>query len=205
MSVSGDDDLALAARMRALSAFAPAYLHDLKGPLNTIVLRVALLRGTGGDDSTDRTVVDSLDVIDAQVQRLARLLDDWVAATVLAPAAETDLTALLQRCIAIVAPTGRKRQCELRLDSPAAALVIGADPMILGGILLELLHEALARADARSTIVLRVEQQATHALLAIADARLDSAALCAATACVSALGGTCRLTPGGGVEMQLPL
>ncbi len=47
----------------------------------------------------------------------------------------------------------------------------------LGTAVLDLLRQAVARAADRSTILLNLSQRDAHALLSIADARLDAAAL----------------------------
>lgn len=201
MSVSGDDELALAARMRALSAFAPAYLHDLKGPLNTIVLRVGVLRGVA-DESAHRT---SLSAIEEQVRRLDERLSDWMTLTAAARAAATDLVALLRQCVALTTPAARTRQCQVRLEHLSGPLDTRADATALGTAVLDILRQAVARAHARGTILITLSQRDAQAWLSIADTHLDAAALSVASVCLAQAGGTCLLTPGGDVEIRFPL
>jgi len=206
------DEALLAARMRALAAFAPGYFHDLKGPLNTIVLRLELLRAVPSGEAADEKRRASVTAIEEQVRRLDRLLQGWLAHTAPLERARRpacDLRALVQDLVALAAPSARKRHIELAAALPETAMAVRGSEAGLSVALLDLLQHALARIEAGGTLALELGTRDGHARLDLRGVALDAAALALAAGIVGADGGSCA--PAGdhgsaaGVVLTLPL
>jgi signal transduction histidine kinase len=205
------DEALLAARMRALAAFAPGYFHDLKGPLNTIVLRLELLRAVPSGEAADEKRRASVTAIEEQVRRLDRLLQGWLAYTAPIERARPacDLRALMQDLVALAAPSARKRHIELAAALPETALAVRGAEAALSVALLDLLQHALARIEAGSTLALELGTRDGQARLELRGVALDAAALALAAGIVGAAGGSCAPDAGdgsaAGVVLTLPL
>lgn len=203
------DDALWAARMRALCAFAPGYFHDLKGPLNTIVLRLELLRVVPAGDGADEKRRASVSAIEEQVRRLDRLLQGWLSQTAPDLARDgCDLRALLQDVTALAAPAARKARVELTLSVPSEPLPVRAAEVGLATALLDLLRQAIFDGGAGHVIALELAAHGGRAHLALRGAALDAAAIALTDAIVGAAGGSCSVQrePGGtAVLLTLPL
>lgn len=198
--MTGDlEEALLSARMRSLAAFAPDYFHDLKGPLNTIALRLEVLRavaaGSGGDDRRRA----SMTAIEEQIRRLDRMLHGWLAQT--APSnggpAPCDLGALLRDIAGLVAPRARKRQLTFTVDVPDDAVnaMVAATPLTTA--LLDLLRHAMSALAEGGALGLRLERQDSSARCRIDGAEFDAASTALAARVAAALQGSCGVEQDG--------
>ncbi|MBX3027996.1 HAMP domain-containing histidine kinase [bacterium] len=202
------DDALLAARMRSLATFAPDYFHDLSGPLNTIALRLEMLRALAAGGTGDERFAASMTAIEEQVRRLDRMLRNWLAQT--APAtggdAACDLGALLRDLAAVVAPRARKRQLAFSLavpDDPVRVVVATAP---LATALLDLLRHAMSDVDDGGALALVLERQDGNACCRLSGAAFDAAALALAARVAGAQRGRCVADAGGQAAiLTLPL
>jgi signal transduction histidine kinase len=207
--MAASDDAVWAARMRALAAFAPGYFHDLKGPLNTIVLRLELLRVVPAGDGAEEKRRASVTAIEEQVRRLDRLLQGWLLQT--APDLGRDgcdVRALLQDLTALAAPAARKARVELTLSLPNDPVPVRAAELGLATALLDLLRQAIAGSGSGHIIGLELVSHGGRAHLVLRGAALDAAATALAAGIVGADGGTCsvqRQPDGAAIMLTLPL
>jgi len=196
--------------MRALAAFAPGYFHDLKGPLNTIVLRLELLRAVPGGELADDKRRASVAAIEEQVRRLDRLLLAWLMQT--APPDSTpaagDLRDLVQGLTALAAPTARKRRVELAVSVPDEPVPARAPFAALATALLDLLRHGLESLDDGGALRVDLTPRGSSARLTLRGGGFDAAATAIAARVVSAAGGTCALASepnGTAVVLDIPL
>lgn len=190
----------LAARMRALAAFAPGYFHDLKGPLNNIVLRLELLRAA----ATDERRRASAAAIEEQVRRLDQWLHAWLAQTAPVAGDEVcDLRALAQDVVALAAPAARKRQVALTATLPDAALPVRMAAEVLGVALLDLLRVAL-EGGGSGALCVALDARGAEAIVALRGVPIPAADAALAGEIVASAGGTCTLA-GDGVCLTVPL
>jgi C4-dicarboxylate-specific signal transduction histidine kinase len=207
--MAASDDAVWAARMRALTAFAPGYFHDLKGPLNTIVLRLELLRVVPAGDGADEKRRASVAAIEEQVRRLDRLLQGWLQQTAPDSTGDgCDVRALLQDLAALAAPAARKARVELTLSVPAEAVQVRAPQLGLTAALLDLLRQAICGSGSGHVIALELVSHGGRAHVVLRGAALDAAATALAAGIVGAAGGACsvqREPDGAAVMLTLPL
>ncbi len=202
------DDALWAARMRALAAFAPGYFHDLKGPLNTIVLRLELLRATPAGDTADEKRRASVTAIEEQVRRLDRMLHGWLIATAPLPEAGCDLRALLQDATALAAPAARKLRVELNVVLPEAAVPVRGSATNLATAILDLLRHGLASYENGGALAIELAVHGGSARLVVRGAVFDAAATALAARIIDGAGGTCTLTNdpnGSAVQLSFPI
>ncbi|MEO8605118.1 MAG: hypothetical protein ABI629_21300 [bacterium] len=203
-----EDEALLAARMRALAAFAPGYFHDLKGPLNTIVLRLELLRAAPASGEDKRRA--SVTAIEDQVRRLDRMLQCWLGYS--APGSDAnagvDLRLLANDVGALVAPLARKRRLELAISTPDEPLPSPLPADALSSVLLDLVRHAAVGLDAGGQLSVRLQRDGATARLSVRGGPFDAPATSLAGRVVSAAGGTCVLindADGSAVALLLPL
>jgi signal transduction histidine kinase len=116
-------DLALAVQMRALAGFYPKAVHDLKGPLNNMVVTLELLADalrTTSEDEAEGAARRSryLEALRREIARLNGSVQSLLAQTPVA--SETngsfDLRRLLEEIVALLAPLATKRNVTLELQ-----------------------------------------------------------------------------------------
>lgn len=199
-----DDEALMAARMRALAALAPAYFHDLRGPLNTIVLRVGVLHAIGGD-ADDPARTGSLAAIESEVRRLDGLLTAWLRHT--APAsAGTELAVLLRQCVALAAPAARERRGGIELVERLEPVAVCSNPLAVGTAVLQLLRHAVARMhDGGAVIRVAATRQEAQAELTIAGVAWDADVAAETSQLLLGIRGSCGVSPGGDMIVRLPL
>jgi len=202
------DEALLAARMRALSAFAPGYFHDLKGPLNTIILRLELLRAApvGSPDDKRRA---SVGAIEEQVRRLDRMLQSWLDYTASAAPrdARLDLRDVVQDVVALVSPLARKQRLDLSMTLPDEPMPIAAPTDAMVTVVLDLVRQAAHGLDPGAALSVTLEREGGNARLTVRGRDLDAAETMLAARVASAAGGTCALTSdarGRGVVLHVP-
>lgn len=201
------DEALLSARMRSLAMFAPDYFHDLKGPLNTIALRLEVLRAVAGGSGDERRRA-SMSAIEEQIRRLDRMLHCWLAHTAPANggAAPCDLGSLVRDVAAVVAPRARKRQLTFTVDVPETSLsaVVTAAP--LATALLDLLRHATSNLAEGGALSLRLERQGDTACCRVGGAAFDAASTALAARVAGDLQGSCVAEEDGhGAVFALPL
>jgi signal transduction histidine kinase len=188
------DDALWAARMRALAAFAPGYFHDLKGPLNTIVLRLELLRVAPAGEAAEDKRRASVAAIEEQVRRLDRLLQTWLTHT--APVASPpvcELRGLVQDATALAAPAARKARVELTVVIPDAVVPVRAAANPLAIAVLDLLRHALQSYAEGGALTLELTTSGATARLSLRGGAFDAAATALASRIVDGVGGACAL------------
>ena len=187
------DDALLSARMRSLAAFAPDYFHDLKGPLNTIALRLEVLRAVAAGDAGEDRRRASMTAIEEQIRRLDRMLQGWLAYTAPGDGAEAvcDLGALVRDIATVVAPRARKRQLTFTVEVPDDAVSARIVEAALTTALLDLVRHAMTGLAEGGALGLRVERQGTTACCRVTGAAFDAGSTALAARVAGGARGTC--------------
>ena len=123
-----EDELALAIQMRGLTRFYMEVVHDLKAPLNAMVINLELLKDTLHVDDAERYGRQRryVDVLGEEVQRLNRSLTSLLTQT--PRLAETpqafDLRDLVQELVDLLAPQAKAQRVIVSAELPSAAVRI---------------------------------------------------------------------------------
>lgn len=128
-----ETDLRLAAQLRALMRVYRGVAHDLRAPLNAMVLNLELLKRSVDPAVPPRPETPEkqqrwIVVIEQEIQRLRRALDVLLAQT--APSAEKperfDLRDVIDEIQALLYPQARQQQVELVVDLPESSVPVMA-------------------------------------------------------------------------------
>ena len=124
-----DDELALAIQMRGLTHFYMEVVHDLKAPLNAMVINLELLKDTltpGEDSARYERQRRYVDVLGEEVQRLNHSLTSLLTQTPrLAEASQRfDLRELVQELAALLSPSAKAQHVTLETTIPDERLPV---------------------------------------------------------------------------------
>ena len=120
-----ETDLRMAAQLRALTRVYRGVAHDLRAPLNAMVLNLELLRRSLDPSTPRREDLEAkqqrwVTVIEQELQRLRRALDVLLAQT--APPSEKaepfDLRGVLEEIEALLYPQARQQHVTLEVEVP---------------------------------------------------------------------------------------
>ncbi len=171
-----DTDLRMAARFRGLSQLYMGAAHDLKAPLNAMVINLEMLRQTlakPGDDpiATQQRQERYLQVLKDELNRLNRFL-----ASLLNQAAPTrdrrqavDLRQIIADQESLLAPQARHQRVELHTVVPDQPVVITTHPERLKQALLNVLVNALEAMPDGGRLDVGLESREGQACIAVRD------------------------------------
>lgn len=217
--MDADDETALlAAQMRSLAAVVPGVGHDLRGPINTMVFTIELLRQSVGrlaDGALRERQLGYVQVLSDEVRKLHRQLELLLGHAAGAPGTREvlDLKALAAELADLLAGPLRRRRLELERAFPGERLPVHADRPTLRQILLHLGVAVLTAAPDREKITLAVQRQGGLAVVELGPAGGETdVQVTAARELLGTLGGTLVTVPGGPIvaaprkhRVELPL
>jgi signal transduction histidine kinase len=160
------------AQERAKDQFLAVLAHELRAPLAPIASAAALLERGGHDPGVRRQVRE---VIERQVRRQARLLDDILDLSRLARQAlelrpePVDLRAIVGPVIEAVRPTLEERRQVLKLTAPPEPLTVLADATRVEQVLINLLTNASKYSPVGGEIVLTLAREGEWAVARVRD------------------------------------
>jgi signal transduction histidine kinase len=144
-----ESELGLAIQMRGLTQFYAAFVHDLKAPLNAMVMTLELLKLTvqAGDaeDPTYQKQMKYVGVLNEEIRRLDRQLRSLSSHTA-PPSAqrqELDLAGLLRELEALLAPQAKHQRVAVSISTPDEPVTLVANADRLKQAMLNILINAL--------------------------------------------------------------
>jgi signal transduction histidine kinase len=199
-----------AARLRSLSRLVRAYAHEIRGASSALAIHTELLSGSVADveDDAIRTrqqrYVRVLNDERQHVQRLVDVLLDAVVPLDDAVVEAFDLSEVLARMHALVAPQAIERRAPLDVV-PGGPLPMTGPRRIVEQALLDVLLWTLDRVPAGGRVDVAVDDDAEHVRIVIGTAAPADDELGACDALVRLAGGTVRNEPSAGhVAIELP-
>jgi signal transduction histidine kinase len=176
-----EDDLRAATQMRSLAQIAPAVAHDLRAPINAMVLNLEVLKetlsaagpsvspaGGGGRDPRERQQ-RYVNVLREELSRLHQSLELFLAH--ISPRGdrleELDLREPAQDLAALLRPPARKQQSQIELLMPDAPVTVQTQRYQLRQALLHLGLTALEQVPRDGTLEIRLERLPAGARLRI--------------------------------------
>jgi len=165
--------LDVATRLSAISRLSSGVAHEIKNPLNAILLRLDLLKVRFGD--SDEEVSQELEILSKEVLRLNRVVTTFLdfSRPVEVHFEEVDLAALARDVAELIRPQAAVAKIEVEIDAARAAPMRG-DPDLLKQAILNLVTnavEAMSQAGGQVGGKLRVAvtQAGDHWILEVAD------------------------------------
>ena len=160
-------------RLAAVGTLAAGLAHEIRNPLNGARLHVSFLERALSKEGASAEARDALRVVGDEIQRLARLVTDFLDFARPQPLirAPVDIRALCERAVQLVAPAAEAANVVVSVDFPVRELVLEADAQRLEQVLLNLLQnaiEALApTGDGRVSV--RARREPRHMWIEVED------------------------------------
>src|SRR5262245_4904514 len=144
--------------------------HELRNPLAPVLNAVQIIQREGGDKPT---VKQAADMIDRQMRRIVRLVDDLLDVSRITKGkiqlrrGREQLSVLVAHAVESVRPLIESRKHELSLSLPPEAVWLDADPIRLEQILAKLLNNAAKYTEPGGHIWLSVEREGQQAIVRV--------------------------------------
>ncbi len=178
------NELGLAIQMRGLTRFYSAFAHDLRAPLNAMVMTLELLKisveGNAAGARADEEVVDVaalqkqlkyVATLNEEIRRLDRQLHTLLSHT--APPSEgrheVDLRVLLQNLDALLSPQARRQRVAMVTRLPDEPLLIVGQSDRLKQALLNIVINALEAMPDGGELTMMLERCEGSARLTVCD------------------------------------
>jgi len=190
--------------------------HDMRGPLNTIILNLELLRESLSRESHEEQRPRQeryLAVIGSEVQRMSAMLDSFFGQLgTLDEAGQTyDLRETLSSFVTMLAPYCRRKRVELRLELPEQACPVRANRDLVQDALVGLLLHAVEAMPGGGEVDLSLRVSDTSGIVSIAGPRFGGKPLPQSSAVqrlTEQSGASVRMSPESRrdvIEIELPL
>jgi len=171
-----ETDLRMAAQLRALTRVYRGVAHDLRAPLNAMVLNLELLRRSLDPTTPRREDLESrqqrwVTVIEQELQRLRRALDVLLAQT--APPSEKaepfDLRGVLEEIEALLYPQARQQHVTIEVAVPGDMVtIVGLRDQVKQSAL-NVAINALEVMPEGGTLAMALEREVGRARMRISD------------------------------------
>jgi signal transduction histidine kinase len=146
-------------RLAAMGTLASGLAHEVRNPLNAALLQLAVLRRRlERPDCQPAALVPVADLVEQELQRLGRLVDDFIAFAQPRPLVPrpTDLASLCRTIATLLTAEAARAGVQVHLELSDGTPPLLADPDRLQHVLLNLARNALEAMPAGGSLTLRV-------------------------------------------------
>lgn len=159
-------------RLEAVGTLASGLAHEIRNPLNSALLQLAVLeRRLERVDASPESLRPMAAAVEHELRRLDRLVDDFIAFVHPRPLnlRPTDLVSLCQSIAATLAPEVEAAGVQLKLELANGVPSLDADPERLQHVLLNLARNALEAMPSGGDLTLRVRRGVGKVEIDVAD------------------------------------
>jgi signal transduction histidine kinase len=163
-------------RLAAVGTLAAGLAHEIRNPLNGAQLHLSFLSRSLTASRASEDVLDAVHVVGDEIQRLARLVTDFLDFARPRPLqrVRTSARALASRAVQLVTASADAAGVEVTMDLPSRDLVFLADPERLEQVVLNLLQNAVEaisspRRPAGGHVVVRARREPRHVWIEVED------------------------------------
>jgi len=164
-----EDQLNLSSRLAAISRLTGGVAHEIKNPLNSIALRLELLRSRVLPELPEAQ--SELDVIAQEIVRLDRVVRTFLDFTrpVELQTEDLDLAALARRLLDLVRPEAELHRVAVETGGLDQSAPVRGDSGLLQQALLNVLRNALEAMPSGGKLSVTLEKSGPNSELVIAD------------------------------------
>ena len=168
--------LELAMQAVGLARLAGGVAHDVKNPLNAMVLQLALLgdKIDGADQALASACAGNLGSLRNQIGRINEVVRRYVEIADPAPAAGFDAGSLLTDTVDLFGHEARRRQIALACEVGPGAVRVTGDQARASRLILGLLWRAVTGTPRGGRLLARAVQSGAEAVLAVEHTRGDA-------------------------------
>ncbi len=164
-----ENQIDLTARLAALGRITSGVAHEVKNPLNAMVLQLEILKTKLAADGA--AVEPQLDVLSMEIRRLDRVVKtflDFTKPMELRPA-DIDLSQLVREVFTLAEPQARQNKVQLVLEPDGDGPHLHADPDLLKQALLNLVLNGCQAMPSGGELRVRLRQSGRKVELEISD------------------------------------
>jgi signal transduction histidine kinase len=164
-----ESELELSRRMAAIGRLTAGVGHEVKNPINAIVVHLELLKNKLGGEHSPAT--RHLEVIDVEIHRLNRVVQTLVdfSRPVELRLQEQDLRRVISDVVALATEELTTRQVTLESQLPANPLIVNVDTDLLKQAALNVIQNGAQAMPNGGTLRVILEEDRKSAVLRIAD------------------------------------
>ncbi|MGA8041717.1 MAG: ATP-binding protein, partial [Terracidiphilus sp.] len=164
-----ESELELSRRMAAIGRLTSGVGHEVKNPINAIVVHLELLKSKLGD--ADPAASRHLDVIEAEIHRLDRVVQTLVdfSRPVELQLREHDLRRVIGDVIALATDELATRNVTLKSQMPSNAILAYVDADLMKQAVLNVIENGAQAMTDGGTLRLALEEDRKSAILRIQD------------------------------------
>jgi len=165
------NQLDVASRLAAISRISGGVAHEIKNPLNAIVLRLDLLKARARAGAAEEELIPEIDVLSREVHRLDRVVKTFLdfSRPVEVHFAELDLAVLAREVAQLMAPQAERVGVALTCETPVQAALIRGDADMLKQAILNLVTNALEAMKDGGRLRIAVEGEGDSVCLIVED------------------------------------
>jgi signal transduction histidine kinase len=164
-----ESQIALARRLTAINSLTGRVAHEIKNPLNSIVLRLEMLRSRMAGETPD--VDEQFAVLSAEVMRLDRVVRTFLDFNrpVDLNLEPVDLVETAAEILSFMEPEAAARSIRMSFEQPEGAIVMEASRDLLRQALLNIAVNAIEAMDKGGDITMHIERNEETCAIVIAD------------------------------------
>ncbi len=164
-----EDQIDLATKLAALGRITSGIAHEVKNPLNAMVLQLELLRTKLADEGA--VVKPQLDTLSSEIRRLDRVVKtflDFTRPVELHPS-ETDLSLLVREVFTLAEPQAQQNSVQLELEEDGSVPKVWLDRDLMKQALLNLVLNGCQAMPSGGQLKITPRKLGQHVELQIAD------------------------------------
>lgn len=164
-----ESELELSRRMAAIGRLTSGVGHEVKNPINAIVVHLELLKNKLGGDN--QPAMRHLDVIEAEIHRLDRVVQTLVdfSRPVELQLREQDLRSVVGEVLALSVEELERRQVTLENKLPATPMLANVDADLLKQAVINVIENGAQSMPEGGTLRVVLEEDRKNAVLRISD------------------------------------
>jgi PAS domain S-box-containing protein len=164
-----EDEIELSRRLSAIGRLTSGVAHEVKNPINTIVIHLKMLRQKMKE--TDPDTRRHVDVISSEIQRLDRVVQTLVDFTrpVELRLSEMDLRKVVEDVVVLASPAAEKHNVLIEREAAPDALPVRIDVDLVKQAVLNIVLNGVQAMPNGGTLRLTVKREGEGALISVRD------------------------------------
>jgi PAS domain S-box-containing protein len=164
-----EDQIAVATRLAALGRITSGVAHEVKNPLNAMVLQLEILKAKLAEHST--TVKPQLDTLSSEIRRLDRVVKTFLDFTrpVELRLSETDLEQVVQEVFTLAEPQAQQNNVKLMMEKDGSVPKLKVDRDLFKQALLNLVLNGCQAMPSGGELRIRQKRSERRVELEISD------------------------------------
>ncbi|MGD0497423.1 MAG: ATP-binding protein [Bryobacteraceae bacterium] len=164
-----EDQIALARRLAAINSLTSRVAHEIKNPLNSIALRLELLRSRSAEDSPDSQL--EMAILAEEVTRLDRVVRTFLdfSRPVELRLEDVNVGELAAEILRVLEPEAERNGVAVSLAQPPDAVLVKADSGLLRQALVNIAVNAIEAMQGGGSLRVEIERSGEICSIRIAD------------------------------------